>query len=121
MTITLFLTGLILLIVGAELLVKGASRIAIALKISPLVVGLTVVALCTSAPELAVSIESSPTGQENITVGTIVNRNIFNMLFILGVSTLIFPLSVLNKLLRSDLPRKIASCFIVYIEYLFNL
>ncbi|MCH8550032.1 MAG: calcium/sodium antiporter [Balneolaceae bacterium] len=115
MTIILFITGLLLLIVGAELLVKGASRIALALKISPLVIGLTVVAFGTSSPELAVSIESSLTGQESITFGTIVGSNIFNVLFILGLSALILPLSVSRQLLRLDVPLMIALSILVLI------
>lgn len=113
MTITLFLTGLVLLIVGAEMLVKGASKIALALKISPLVVGLTVVAFGTSAPELVVSIESSLTGQESITFGTVIGSNIFNVLFILGVSAIILPLIVSKQLLRLDVPLMITLSVLV--------
>jgi cation:H+ antiporter len=112
-TILWFIAGLVMLIFGAEMLVKGASRIALALKISPLVVGLTVVAFGTSAPELAVSIESSLTGQENMTFGTIVGSNIFNVLFILGVSALILPLSVSKQLLRLDVPLMIGLSVLV--------
>jgi len=115
MTIILFITGLALLIVGAELLVKGASRIAFALKISPLVVGLTVVAFGTSSPELAVSIESSLSGQESITFGTIVGSNIFNVLFILGVSALILPLFVSKQLLRLEVPLMIGLSVLVWV------
>lgn len=108
MTIILFISGLVLLIVGAELLVKGASGIALNFRISPLVVGLTVVSFGTSAPELAIGIESSLTGKEGITFGTVVGSNIFNILFILGISALILPLSVSKKLLRFDVPFMIA-------------
>lgn len=104
MIIILFITGLLLLIIGAELLVKGASGIALNLRISSLVVGLTVVAFGTSSPELFVGIESSLTGKEGITFGTVVGSNIFNILFILGITALIMPLSVSKKLLRMDVP-----------------
>ena len=104
MTFILFITGLTLLITGAELLVRGASGIALNFRISPLVVGLTVVAFGTSAPELAVGIESSLTGKEGITFGTVVGSNIFNILFILGISAMILPLAVSKKLLRMDVP-----------------
>lgn len=104
MTIIFFIIGLALLIAGAELLVKGASEIALNFRISPLVVGLTVVAFGTSTPELVVGIESSLTGKEGITFGTVVGSNIFNILFILGISALILPLSVSKKLLRLDVP-----------------
>lgn len=113
MIILWFVAGLLFLILGAEFLVKGASRIALALKISPLVVGLTVVAFGTSSPELAVSIESSLTGQESITFGTIAGSNIFNVLFILGISALILPLSVSRQLLRLDVPLMIALSVLV--------
>lgn len=104
MNIFLFIIGLLFLIFGAELLVKGASRIALSLKISPLVIGLTVVAFGTSAPELAISINSSLTGQQSITIGTVIGSNIFNVLFILGISALILPLTVSKQLLRLDVP-----------------
>jgi len=104
MTILLFIAGLLLLIAGAQLLVKGSSGIALNFRISPLVVGLTVVAFGTSSPELAVGIESSLTGKEGITFGTVVGSNIFNILFILGISAVILPLSVSRKLLRMDVP-----------------
>ena len=104
MTIILFITGLVLLIIGAELLVKGSSGIALNLRISPIVVGLTVVAFGTSSPELVVGIESSLTGKEGITFGTVVGSNIFNIFFILGVSAVILPLSVSKNLLRMDVP-----------------
>jgi cation:H+ antiporter len=104
MTIILFITGSLLLIAGAELLVKGASGIAHNFRISPLVVGLTVVAFGISSPELAVGIESSLTGKEGITFGTVVGSNIFNILFILGVSAVILPLSASRKLLKMDVP-----------------
>jgi len=111
----LFIGGLAVLILGAELLVKGATKIALALKISPLVIGLTVVAFGTSSPELVVSIGSSLTGQESITFGTIVGSNIFNVLFILGISALILPLSVSKQLLRLDVPVMIALSVLVWL------
>ena len=94
MTFVFFLAGLICLIVGAELLVRGASRLAAGLGISPLVIGLTVVAFGTSSPELAVSIKAALSGQSGIAVGNAVGSNIFNILFILGLSALIVPLVV---------------------------
>lgn len=100
----LFLTGLAFLIIGAELLVRGASRIASRLGISPLIIGLTVVAFGTSSPELAVSIKSSLSGQPAIALGNVVGSNIFNILFILGISALIIPLRVSQQLIRYDVP-----------------
>lgn len=91
---------------GAELLVKGASRLASLIKISPLIVGLTIVAFGTSAPELAVSIRSAlyPEAGANIALGNVVGSNIFNVLFILGVSSVIAPLTVAQKLVQRDVP-----------------
>ncbi|MBZ0112858.1 MAG: calcium/sodium antiporter [Thermoanaerobaculia bacterium] len=96
--------GLAALIFGAELLVRGASRLAAAFRISPLVIGLTVVAFGTSAPELAVSLRSAAVGQADLAVGNVVGSNIFNVLFILGLAALIAPLRVDRKLVRLDVP-----------------
>ena len=104
MALLLFVSGLIFLIVGAEALVRGASRLAAGLGISPLVIGLTVVAFGTSAPELAVSVKSALSGQGSIAVGNVVGSNIFNVLFILGLSALIAPLAVSQRLVRFDVP-----------------
>jgi cation:H+ antiporter len=102
--LALLILGLILLVVGAELLVRGASRLAAAVGISPLVVGLTVVAFGTSAPELAVSVQSALSGQADLALGNVVGSNIFNVLFILGLSALITPLVVSQQLVRLDVP-----------------
>jgi cation:H+ antiporter len=96
--------GLILLIAGAEALVRGASRLAATVGLSPLVIGLTVVAFGTSAPELAVSVGASLAGRTDIAVGNVVGSNIFNVLFILGLSALIAPLTVARQLVRLDVP-----------------
>lgn len=103
-TAVLFLIGLGLLVLGAEWLVRGASRLASALGISPLVIGLTVVAYGTSAPEMAVSVESALDGQADLALGNVVGSNIFNVLFILGVSALITPLVVSSQLIRLEVP-----------------
>ncbi|MBE0472185.1 MAG: hypothetical protein IBX55_22090, partial [Methyloprofundus sp.] len=92
MEIFLFIVRLSFLIIGAEALVRGASRLAAVLGISPLVIGLTVVAFGTSSPELAVSVKSALSGQANIALGNVIGSNIFNVLFILGLSALIVPL-----------------------------
>ncbi len=104
MTIFLLILGLGLLIVGAELLVRGASRLASAFGISPLVIGLTVVAFGTSSPEMAVSVMSAYEGQADLAVGNVVGSNIFNVLFILGLSAVITPLLVSRQLIRLDVP-----------------
>ncbi|HUP23913.1 MAG TPA: calcium/sodium antiporter, partial [Thermoanaerobaculia bacterium] len=113
MTALLFAVGLVLLVVGAEALVRGASRLALAFGISPLVIGLTVVAFGTSAPELAVSVTSSLGGAADVAVGNVVGSNIFNVLFILGLSALIVPLAVAQQLVRLDVPLMIAASLLL--------
>jgi cation:H+ antiporter len=115
LTMLLALAGLALLVVGAEVLIKGASALAAAVGVSPLVVGLTVVAFGTSAPELAVSLLSAARDQADIAVGNVVGSNIFNVLFILGLSALAAPLEVNQKLLRLDVPLMIASATLVWV------
>lgn len=100
--------GLILLITGAELLVKGASRLAISFGIPALVVGLTVVAFGTSAPEMAVSVKAAFSGQAELAIANVVGSNIFNILFILGLAAVIMPLIVSQQLIRQDVPIMIA-------------
>jgi cation:H+ antiporter len=104
MALVFFVLGLGLLVLGAELLVRGASKLALTFGISPLVVGLTVVAFGTSAPEVAVSVQSAVSGQTEIAVGNVVGSNIFNVLFILGLSALITPLLVDRQLIRQEVP-----------------
>ncbi|NDP48841.1 MAG: calcium/sodium antiporter [Sulfuriferula multivorans] len=99
-----FIPGLIALVLGAELLVRGASKLALSFGISPLVVGLTVVAFGTSSPELAVSVQSAWSGRVDIALGNVIGSNIFNILFILGVSALITPLVVHRQLVRQEVP-----------------
>lgn len=107
--------GLLLLIAGAEALVRGATRLAARLGISPLVIGLTVVAYGTSAPELAVSVQASLSGSPDIALGNVVGSNIFNVLFILGLSALITPLIVARQLVRFDVPVMIAVSLLLYL------
>ena len=113
MTILLFIAGLGLLIVGAEALVRGASRLAATFGVSPLVIGLTVVAFGTSSPELAVSVQSSLRGQGDLALGNVIGSNIFNVLFILGISALITPLVVSQQLVRLDVPLMIVLSVLV--------
>lgn len=100
----LFAAGLVGLVLGATLLVRGASKLALSFGISPLVVGLTIVAFGTSAPEVAVSVGAVLDGRTDIAVGNVVGSNIFNVLFILGVSALITPLVVNLQLIRQEVP-----------------
>ena len=99
-----FIIGLTLLLVGAEILVRGASRISASLGISPLIIGLTIVAFGTSSPEMIVSVKAGLTGNGQIAMGNVVGSNIFNILFILGLSALVRPLKVFIQLIRWDVP-----------------
>jgi cation:H+ antiporter len=96
--------GLVLLYYGAEFLVNGASSLALRLGLTPLVVGLTVVAFGTSAPEMVVSVKASLAGQGNLALGNVVGSNIFNIAIILGFSALICPMKVQVQLIRIDMP-----------------
>ena len=108
MQFLMFAGGLFALVVGASLLVRGASSLASSFGVSPLVIGLTVVAFGTSAPEIAVSIGAVLDGRVDIAVGNVVGSNIFNILFILGLSALIVPLAVARQLIRQEVPIMIA-------------
>ncbi|HEX5050517.1 MAG TPA: calcium/sodium antiporter [Planctomycetota bacterium] len=108
-----FAAGLALLVLGAECLVRGAARLAAAAGVSPLVVGLTVVAFGTSAPEMAVSVKAAWLGQADMAVGNVVGSNVFNVLFILGASALITPLVVSQQLVRRDVPLMIVASVVV--------
>jgi len=112
-TLVLFILGFVLLLSGAELLVRGASRLAVAIGISPLVVGLTVVAYGTSAPELAVTIQATYAGQADIALGNVVGSNISNVLLVLGISALIAPLVVAQQLVRLEIPLMIGLSAVV--------
>jgi cation:H+ antiporter len=113
-TVGLLVVGLVLLIVGAEALVRGASKLAAAFGIPPLVIGLTVVALGTSSPELAVGIKSALSGNADIALGNVVGSNIFNILVIIGLSAVVTPLVVAQRLVRWDVPLVIGLSFLVF-------
>lgn len=108
MTLILFVLGFVLLVVGGELLVRGASSLAEALGIPPLIVGLTVVAFGTSAPEIAVLLKSAFSGQSGLVVGNVVGSNIANVLLILGFSAMVAPLVVSRRIIFIEVPLMIA-------------
>lgn len=114
-SLLLFVAGFVLLLLGAEVLVRGASRLAIVGGISPLVVGLTVVAYGTSAPELAVTVFSTYQGQADIAVGNVVGSNISNVLLVLGISAVAAPLVVSRQLVRSSVPFMIIVSMVFYV------
>lgn len=99
-----FVMGLTLLVLGADMLVNGASRLAIRFGVTPLVIGLTVVAFGTSAPEAAVSIDATLSGSPDMALGNVVGSNIFNILLILGVTAMVAPLTVDSQLIRQEVP-----------------
>ena len=115
LTVVLFVAGLGLLLLGAEALVRGASRLAAAAGVSPLVIGLTVVAFGTSSPELAVSVKAAWAGQADMAVGNVVGSNIFNVLMIVGIAAAITPLRVALPLVRRDVPLTIAVSVAVWL------
>jgi cation:H+ antiporter len=109
------LAGLLLLGGGAELLVRGAARLAAVAGISPLVIGLTVVAYGTSAPELAVSLQAAWSGNPEIAIANAVGSNVFNVLFILGTCALVLPLAVAQQLVRLDVPIMIGVSVLLWV------
>jgi cation:H+ antiporter len=114
-TLVFFLAGIALLIAGAEVLVRGASRLASAIGVSPVVIGLTVVAFGTSSPELAVGLQASLVGEPDIVLGNVVGSNVFNVLFILGLSAAIAPLVVAQQLVRFEVPLMIGVSVLLFV------
>ncbi len=100
----LAIIGLIILTIAADKLVEGAAGVAHRIGISPLVVGLTIVAMGTSAPELVVSVQSSFEGNPGIAVGNCIGSNLFNIAAILGIAAIIRPIAVSKPVIRRDVP-----------------
>ncbi|MCQ4305002.1 sodium:calcium antiporter [Stutzerimonas frequens] len=114
MTFVYLIAGLVLLVAGAEVLVRGAAKLAAQFGISPLVIGLTVVAFGTSAPETAVSVQASLNGSGDIAIGNVVGSNIANVLLILGMTALVAPLVVSRQLIRLDVPIMIGASLVTF-------
>jgi cation:H+ antiporter len=112
-TILFLIGGLVFLVIGGELLVRGASRLASALGVAPIVIGLTVVAFGTSTPDLAVSLKAALAGNADISISNVVGSNIFNVLFILGVSALISPLIIHSQMIAREVPIMIATSILL--------
>jgi len=106
--------GFGLLLVGAEILVRSAAALALRLGISPLIVGLTVVSLGTSSPELVVSLQAALQGASGVAIGNVVGSNICNIGLVLGLSALIRPLAAQVQLIRLDVPVMIASSVVLF-------
>lgn len=115
LVIGMLVAGLVLLVAGAEIFVRGAARLAAKAGISSLVIGLTVVALGTSAPEIAVSVQASASGQGDLALGNVIGSNVFNVLMILGMSALVLPLVVSHQLVRLDVPVMIGISLLLYL------
>ena len=109
------LGGLLLLIAGAELMVRGAVRLAARLQVRPLIIGLTIVALGSSAPQMAVSLQATLAQNADIAVGSVIGSSIFNILVTLGLSALIIPLRVSRQLVRLDIPLMIGASLLVFV------
>lgn len=116
-SLTLLILSLVALYIGAGWLVQGSSALALKAKVSPLVIGLTIVAFGTSAPELIVSLNATLSGQGDIAIGNIVGSNIFNIGVILGVSATICPLQVKKQLLRIDIPVMLAATLLLTVLF----
>lgn len=115
LTITLLLVGFVILIKGADFLVGGASSVAKKFKISNIAIGLTVVAFGTSTPELLVSVTSSLKGYDGAAFGNVIGSNTFNLLFILGIAGLIYPLVVLRNTVRYEVPLSLLAAVVLYV------
>jgi cation:H+ antiporter len=103
-TFVSLVVGLVFLTLGAEWLVKGASSVAARFGIAPIVIGLTVVAFGTSAPEFAVSVQGALSGNSDVAIGNVVGSNTFNILFVLGLSAVIGALTIEQRIIKRDIP-----------------
>ena len=110
----LIILGLVLLLVGGDILVRGAVGIARRFKVSPLIIGLTVVSFGTSAPELMVSLQAALNGNPDIAIGNVVGSNIANLALVLGLTVLIFPIALGRNTLRIDWPVMMVSTFLFW-------
>lgn len=107
--------GLLALIVGAEALVAGGSELAARMGVSPMIVGMTVVSIGTSLPELAVGIDAARSGSGPLAVGNIVGTNMVNLLLILGLSAAIIPLALRRRTIKIDLPTIVACAVLLWV------
>ena len=114
-TIVLLIIGLIVLIVGGDYLVRGSSSIALRLNLSPLVVGLTIVAFGTSAPELVISIQSALQGSPDLAMGNVVGSNICNLALVLGITAVIKPVRVQANSIRVDWPMTMGASILLFL------
>jgi cation:H+ antiporter len=111
--------GLVLLIVGGDFLVKGSIALAIRMRVSMVVIGLTVVSFTTSAPELIVSVYSALTGHPDMAIGNVIGSNIANISLVLGLTALVYPLSFKKRLYQFDIPVMLTAC-VLFAIFLFT-
>ncbi|NWC67275.1 conjugal transfer protein TraR, partial [Pseudomonas sp. P7758] len=109
------ISGLLLLIFGAEVLVRAAVRLAASLKVRPLIIGLSIVAFGSSAPQMAISLQATLADNTDIAVGSVIGSSIFNTLVTLGLAALIIPLRVSRQLVRLDIPMMIIASLLVFV------
>lgn len=115
MTIIIFVAGLLALIGGAELFLKAVDHFGLKWGISPIIMGLTVVAFATGAPELAVSIKAATSGSADLVLGNIIGSNIANILLILGITSLIAPLNITKRVVNIDVPIVIGASALLFL------
>lgn len=115
LNILLLIVGLVVLIIGGDFLVKGASSIALRFNLSPLVVGLTIVAFGTSAPELLISVKSALGGSPDLAMGNVIGSNICNLALVLGITAIISPIFVQKNSINIDWPMTMGSSLLLYL------
>ncbi len=109
------IVGLAMILIGANGLTDGASSIARKFRISPIVIGLTIVSFGTSAPELAVSVSGALQGNSDISIGNVVGSNLFNTLMIVGCTALVAPIAITRNTLRKEIPLAILSAIVLFL------
>ena len=114
LNITILIVGLFFLIMGGDFLVRGASKIALRLHISPLVVGLTIVAFGTSAPELLISVKAALNGSPDIAMGNVIGSNICNLALVLGITAILSDMKVQQASIKVDWPMAMGSSLLLY-------
>ena len=119
MDIFYFFLGLVLLLLGGDFLVKGSVALAIRMRVSMVVIGLTVVSFATSAPELIVSVYSALTGHPDMAIGNVIGSNIANISLVLGLTALVYPLSFKKRLYQFDIPVMLSAC-VLFAIFLFT-
>lgn len=113
LSIVCFVVGIVLVILGADWLTKGASDLARRLKMSELMIGLTIVAVGTSLPELVISVSSALSGNSGISLGNVLGSNIFNSMLILGVTAMITPITFSGKMLSREIPFNLLASIVI--------